>query len=88
MNGQGDFAATLTGWAHEAAEIALGWLSSPAAWSQFGLLAVAYLVARLAAARVTPIATRLMDRAAKAGTFANTRRFALRFLPLMLPLVA
>ena len=54
MNGQGDFAAMLTGWAHQAGEIALGWLSSPAAWSQFGLLAVAYLVARLAAARATP----------------------------------
>jgi small-conductance mechanosensitive channel len=88
MNGQGDFAATLTGWAHEAAEIALGWLSSPAAWSQFGLLAVAYLVARLAAARVTPIVTRLLDPAAKAGPLANARRFALRFVPLMLPLVA
>ena len=88
MNGQGDFAATLTGWAHEAGEIALGWLSSPAAWSQFGLLAVAYLVARLAAARVTPIVTRLLDPAAKAGPFANTRRFALRFVPLMLPLIA
>jgi small-conductance mechanosensitive channel len=88
MNGQGDFAATLTGWAHEAAEIALGWLSSPAAWSQFGLLAVAFVVARLAAARVTPIATRLLDPAAKAGPFANTRRFALRFVPLLLPLIA
>lgn len=88
MNGQGDFAATLTGWAHEAGEIALGWLSSPAAWSQFGLLAVAYLVARLAAARVTPIVTRLLDPAAKAGPLANARRFALRFVPLMLPLVA
>ena len=88
MNGQGDFAATVTGWAHEAGEIALGWLSSPAAWSQFGLLAVAYLVARLAAARVTPIVTRLLDPAAKAGPLANARRFALRFVPLMLPLVA
>jgi small-conductance mechanosensitive channel len=88
MNGQGDFAATLTGWAHEAGEIALGWLSSPAAWSQFGLLAVAYLVARLAAARVTPIVTRLLDPAAKAGPLANARRFALRFVPLMLPLIA
>jgi small-conductance mechanosensitive channel len=88
MNGQGDFAATLTGWAHEVGEIALGWLSSPAAWSQFGLLAVAYLVARLAAARVTPIVTRLLDPAAKAGPLANARRFALRFVPLMLPLIA
>jgi len=88
MNGQGDFAATLTGWAHEAGEIALGWLSSPAAWSQFGLLAVAFVVARLAAARVTPIATRLLDPAAKAGPLANARRFALRFVPLLLPLIA
>ena len=88
MNGQGDFAATLTGWAHQAGEIALGWLSSPAAWSQFGLLAVAFVVARLAAARVTPIATRLLDPAAKAGPLANARRFALRFVPLLLPLIA
>ena len=88
MNGQGDFAATLTGWAHQAGEIALGWLSSPAAWSQFGLLAVAYLVARLATARATPFVTRLLDPAAKPGPLANARRFALRFVPLMLPLVA
>ncbi len=88
MNGQGDFAATLTGWAHQAGEIALGWLSSPAAWSQFGLLAVAYLVARLAAAQFTPIVTRLLDPAAKVGPLANARRFALRFVPLMLPLIA
>ena len=88
MNGQGDFAATLTGWAHQAGEIALGWLSSPAAWSQFGLLAVAYLVARLAAARATPFVTRLLDPAAKAGPLANPRRFALRFVPLLLPLIA
>ena len=88
MNGQGDFAATVTGWAHEAAEIALGWLSSPAAWSQFGLLAVAYLVARIATARATPFVTRLLDPAAKPGPLANARRFALRFVPLMLPLVA
>ena len=88
MNGQGDFAATLTGWAHQAGEIALGWLSSPAAWSQFGLLAVAYLVARLATARVTPIVIRLLDPDAKAGPLAKARRFALRFVPLMLPLIA
>lgn len=88
MNGQGDFAATLTGWAHQAGEIALGWLSSPAAWSQFGLLAVAYLVARLATARATPIVIRLLDPAAKVGPLANARRFALRFVPLMLPLIA
>lgn len=88
MNGQGDFAATVTGWAHQAAEIALGWLSSPAAWSQFGLLAVAYLVARIATARAMPFVTRLLDPAAKVGPLASARRFALRFVPLMLPLVA
>lgn len=88
MNGQGDFAATVTGWAQQAAEIALGWLSSPAAWSQFGLLAMAYLVARIATARATPFGTRLLDPAAKVGLIASARRFALRFVPLMLPLVA
>lgn len=38
--------------------VALGWLLSPAAWSQFALLAVAYLAARGGAGRGVPVAAR------------------------------
>ena len=88
MNGQTDFAAKLTGWLQQASDIALGWLLSPAAWSQFGLLIVALIVARLATARLTPVVTRFLDPSDKTGHIANARRFALRFLPLFLPLIA
>ncbi|NEY90108.1 mechanosensitive ion channel family protein [Tabrizicola oligotrophica] len=88
MSGTGDFAAKVTGWIEQAGEIAMGWLLSPAAWSQFGLLAVAVIVARLATARLLPAATRFLDPASKIGHIASLRRFALRLLPLLLPLFA
>ncbi len=88
MNGTDDFAAKVTGWIGQAGDIAMGWLLSPAAWSQFGLLAVAVILSRLATARVLPIAARFLDPGEKTGHLANLRRFALRFLPLFLPLFA
>lgn len=88
MDGQTDFATKLSDWLQQASDIALGWLLSPAAWSQFGLLIVALIVARIATSRVTPIVTRYLDPGDKAGHLANIRRFALRFLPLFLPLIA
>ena len=72
----------------QAGDIAMGWLLSPAAWSQFALLAVALIAARMATARATPVATRFLDPGDKAGQIANLRRFALRFVPLLMPLVA
>lgn len=73
----------------QAGQIALGWLSSPAAWSQFALLAVAYLLARLLAARLSVTLTRLLaPKDEAAGLFARARRFALLFLPLLLPVIA
>lgn len=88
MDGQGDFAATLAAWAQQAAETALGWLSSPAAWSQFGLLALALIGAALASRRLGPVLRRYLDPLDKTGPVANARRFALRFVPLMMPLIA
>lgn len=41
-------------------DLALGWLTSPAAWSQFGLLLVAYFAAKYAAKKLDPILTRLL----------------------------
>lgn len=88
MDGQDDFAANLTVWVQQAGDIAMGWLLSPAAWSQFGILALALIGARMATARATPVITRFLDPAAKTGHIANARRFALRFVPLLMPLIA
>ena len=88
MGGQTDFAAKLAGWLQQAGDIAMGWLLSPAAWSQFALLAVALIAARMATARITPLATRFLDPKDAQGHIANARRFALRFLPLLMPLIA
>ncbi len=82
-------AERIQGYAGQGLEIALGWLSSPAAWSQFALLAVAYLAARVIAGRIVPMAQRLLTPAeGKAGLLADALRFALGFLPLVLPLLA
>ena len=89
MNGQSDVMTKAMGWLTQAGDIASGWLLSPAAWSQFALLALAYLAAIYATRRALPGLTRLIDPAAdKTGPIAQTRRFALRFLPLMMPLLA
>lgn len=88
MNGQGEFAQKLVGWLQQAGDIAMGWLLSPAAWSQFALLAAAFLIARLVAGRISPLVTRYLDPGDKTGHIANARRLALRFVPLFLPLIA
>ena len=42
-------------------DIALGWLVSPAAWSQFALLVVAYLLALVVAGKLRGPLTRLLS---------------------------
>ena len=89
MADQSDMIQKAVGWLDQAAGIAMGWLLSPAAWSQFGLLAAAYLIARLADGRLSPLLRRLLTPPeGKTGLIATSRLFALRFLPLMLPLLA
>lgn len=70
-------------------EIALNWLTSPAAWSQFALLIVAYLVALIIAKRLTPAFKRLLEMG---GTIhpmlGKATDFIIIFLPLLLPLLA
>ena len=79
----------LTGWLTQAFDVAVGWLSSPAAWSQFGLLALAYAAAVLLTRRFLPMAqTLLTPPEGKTGAITTARRFALLFLPLLLPLIA
>ncbi|MEL6521268.1 MAG: mechanosensitive ion channel domain-containing protein [Pseudomonadota bacterium] len=69
--------------------VALGWLSSPAAWSQFALLLAAYLLALVFRRKLTPFLTRLLTpKEHQKSVFADSRRFLLLFLPLLLPLLA
>jgi len=69
--------------------LAQEWLLSPAAWSQFGLLIGAYLLARLMNRVLAPRITALLTPdAANQSILARARRFILVFLPLLLPLLA
>lgn len=70
-------------------DLALGWLLSPAAWSQFALLVVAFLLAWFISRRLNTALTRLLTPAAEsASIIATARRFVMQFLPLLLPLLA
>jgi potassium-dependent mechanosensitive channel len=76
-------------WLQQATDTALGWLSSPAALMQFGLLVAAYILARLFSARLSPLVERTLTPKPEAThPIARLRRFALLFLPLLLPLLA
>ncbi|WP_395543005.1 mechanosensitive ion channel family protein [Neotabrizicola sp. sgz301269] len=89
MDGHSEFAGRVLSWLEQGLAIAEGWLRSPAAWSQFALLAAAYLVARLIARRLQPrLVTIITPKAASEGLLPDLRRFLLRFLPLLLPLLA
>ncbi len=79
----------LNRWFRDAYDTALGWLSSPAALSQFGILVAAYILARLLARRFTPtLETTLTPKPEATHILARLRRFTLLFLPLLLPLLA
>ncbi len=70
-------------------DLARDWLTSPAAWSQFGLLLVAYFAAVLATRRLDPVLVRVITPPDGSNTYlSRLRRFALIFLPLLLPLLA
>lgn len=70
-------------------DIALQWIGSPAAWSQFVLLITAYFVALLVTRKLRPRLTALLTPPADSQTIlSKARRFAAVFLPLLLPLLA
>ncbi|MBY6113022.1 mechanosensitive ion channel [Mameliella alba] len=77
------------GYALQGWDIAREWLLSPAAWSQFGLLAGAFVLAWLLTRRLRPWLERVLTPArARASMLSSTRRFLLIFVPLLLPLLA
>jgi potassium-dependent mechanosensitive channel len=80
---------TASGYLDQGVDLALGWLLSPAAWSQFGLLIAAFFLARLVNKIISPKLTVLLTpEADNTSIFATARRFFLQFLPLILPLLA
>jgi len=75
--------------AEDSYAFAMGWLTSPAAWSQFALLVVAFLVALLVSRRLIPTLTKLLTQSEDSQTIlATARRFLAMFLPLLLPVLA
>ena len=89
MDNQSELLGETMVWLDQASQMALGWLTSPAAWSQFGLLVAAFLIAGILASRLSRALTRLLTPAdGKHGLIVTAKRFALRFLPLLLPLIA
>jgi small-conductance mechanosensitive channel len=68
---------------------AQGWLLSPAAWSQFALLVIAFGAAWVVTRRFGPMLAKLLTPPeAQTHILARARRFVLLFLPLLLPLLA
>jgi len=77
------------GYLQDAWELAASWLSSPATWSQFALLLVAFVAAWLVNRRLRAVLVRLLTPPAdKENILASARRFALIFVPLLLPVLA
>ena len=78
------FSLAVQGW-----DIASAWLLSPAAWSQFILLVVAYYGAVFATKKMNPIITRILTpQDGSTSIIAQIRLFILMFLPLLMPLSA
>jgi potassium efflux system protein len=73
------FSLAVQGW-----DIASAWLLSPAAWSQFTLLVVAYYGAVFATKKMNPIITHILTpQDGSTSVIAQIRLFILMFLPLL-----
>ena len=88
LESQPEIVQQIAGYGLQAWDLAKGWLLSPAAWSQFGLLVVAYLIAVYVTRKLSPMLTRLLDPGETENLFSKPRRFVMMFLPLLLPLLA
>jgi small-conductance mechanosensitive channel len=77
------------GYALDGYAIALEWLLSPAAWSQFAILVVAFVLAVLITRRLrAPLVQLLTPQPGASDILSTLRRFLLLCVPLLLPLFA
>lgn len=89
MENQPEFATNMLGYLQEGWLLAQSWLMSPAAWSQFALLLVAFGAAWIVSRKCAPIVTKLLTPPqGQTHILARSRGFVLGFLPLLLPLLA
>ena len=88
LSAQPEIVQTVVGYILQGWEIAKGWLLSPEAWSQFGLLLVSFLLALFISRRLTPVLERMFDPGDSQSVLARIRRFVAQFIPLLLPLLA
>ncbi len=89
MEGQPEIVGIALGYLEQGWEIAKTWLLSPAAWSQFALLVVAFVLAVLVARRLRKTLTRVITPAeGQTGMIADARRSIVPFLALLMPLLA
>lgn len=89
MENQPAFLQTIQKYIELGLEQAQNWLLSPAAWSQFALLVVAWIIAVLINRPLVKTLKRVIEPAAdQTNKLATVRRYLLQFLPLLLPLVA
>ncbi|MEX0309127.1 MAG: mechanosensitive ion channel family protein [Tateyamaria sp.] len=88
LESQPEIVQTIVGYGMQAWDLALSWLLSPAAWSQFALLIFAYLIAVFVNRRLQPVLGRFLDPGESDSIIAKARRFIAQFLPLILPLLA
>src|SRR6056297_429993 len=89
LSAQPPIVQTAVGFAIQGYEIALVWLLSPAAWSQFALLILSYVAAVVLTRRIRPVLTRVLTPPDDSvSMFARMRRSVLLTLPLLLPVLA
>jgi small-conductance mechanosensitive channel len=89
MNFENPMVQTALSYLEQGRDLLLSWVVSPAAWTQLGLLILAYFTARFAARRLEPLLKKGLTPAEKqTNIIARSRRFVLLFVPLILPLLA
>jgi len=89
MNGQPQIFDRLTGYLDQAWQLVLGWATSPGAWSQFALLLLAWGLAALTERKLVPkLRAALLPISDRPGLIAAMLRVGLRFLPMILPVIA
>lgn len=89
MTSQSDIVAQILTQAEANWQLALGWLRSPAAWSQFALLIVSWLLALVVARRFLPRFEAWLDAQSDGtGIIHMFLRLLLRLTPVLMPLIA
>src|SRR5690606_18840933 len=89
MNVQSAMIDRFQAYIETAGHTALAWVTSPAAWSQFALLALSWGLAMLVARRLRPrLAQVVAAREGARGPWALLLRAAMWLMPLLLPLLA